>query len=85
MQIDLAGVAVSLGAACASGAARASPTLVAMHVPENRVRSSIRFSLGAGTTEAEIDETIIRIVKVVEGIMETQGGKDNNPELGQQP
>jgi cysteine desulfurase len=66
MQLDLSGVAASLGSACASGSTRLSPTLVAMHVPDERLRSSVRFSLGAGTTAAEIDEAIGRIVKVVD-------------------
>jgi cysteine desulfurase len=65
MQLDLAGVAVSLGSACASGATAPSPTLVAMGAPADRLRSSIRLSLGANTTEAEIDEAVRRIVAVV--------------------
>ena len=47
MQLDLAGIAVSLGSACASGSTRLSPTLLAMRVPDDRLRSSVRFSLGA--------------------------------------
>ena len=65
MQLDLAGVCASLGSACASGSTRPSPTLVAMRVPDDRLRSSVRFSLGATTTEAEIDEAVARIVGVV--------------------
>src|SRR5204862_2079511 len=65
MQLDLAGVAASLGSACASGSTRPSPTLVAMRVPDDRLRSSVRFSLGAGTTEAEIEDALPRIVAVV--------------------
>ncbi len=68
MQLDLAGIAVSLGSACASGSTRLSPTLVAMRVPDDWLRSSVRFSLGASTTETDIEETICRIVKVVERI-----------------
>jgi len=68
MQLDLAGVAVSLGSACASGSTRLSPTLVAMRVPDDRLRSSVRFSLGVSTTETDIEETIYRIVQVVERI-----------------
>jgi cysteine desulfurase len=79
MQLDLAGVAASLGAACASGSRRASPTLVAMQVPDNRIRSSIRFSFGAETTEEEIDEAIARIVDIVEGGDAARGTQD---ELG---
>ncbi|MFO0889607.1 MAG: cysteine desulfurase family protein [Isosphaeraceae bacterium] len=69
MQLDLVGVAVSLGAACASGSMRASPTLVAMRVPDDRLRSSVRFSLGATTTEEEIEEAIRRIVGAVHQLL----------------
>jgi cysteine desulfurase len=65
MQLDLAGIAASLGSACASGSTRLSPTLLAMRVPNNRLRSSVRFSLGANTTRADIEEGIARIVTVV--------------------
>jgi cysteine desulfurase len=65
MQLDLAGIAASLGSACASGSTRPSPTLMAMRVPNDRLRSSVRFSFGATTTEAEIDEAIGRIAEVV--------------------
>jgi cysteine desulfurase len=65
MGLDLAGVSVSLGAACASGATTASPILAAMGVPADRLRSSIRVSFGAMTTGAEIDEALRRIVAVV--------------------
>jgi cysteine desulfurase len=65
MQLDLAGVCASLGSACASGSTRPSPTLVAMRVPDDRLRSSLRLSLGADTTEAEVDEAVARIAGVV--------------------
>ncbi len=68
MQLDLAGVAASLGSACASGSTRPSPTLVAMRVPDDRLRSSVRFSLGATTTPAEVEEALIRIIAAVERI-----------------
>ena len=72
MQLDLAGIAVSLGAACASGSTRPSSTLVAMRVPGERLRSSVRFSLGATTTEMEIDETIARVVDIVQRVTATE-------------
>jgi cysteine desulfurase len=65
MQLDLVGIAASLGAACASGSTRPSPTLMSMRVPDDRLRSSVRFSLGASTTDDEIDEAISRITDVV--------------------
>jgi cysteine desulfurase len=79
MQLDLAGVAVSLGSACASGASEPSPTLLAMRVPDARLRSSVRFSLGASTDEAEIDEALARVVAVVERITEAGGPTFEEP------
>jgi cysteine desulfurase len=69
MQLDLAGIAVSLGAACASGSTRPSPTLVAMRVSDDCLRSSVRFSLGATTTETEIEQAIKRVVQVAQSLM----------------
>ena len=68
MGFDLAGVAASLGSACAGGATRPSPTLVAMGLPRHLLRSSVRFSLGAFTTEAEVEEAAQRVSAVVERI-----------------
>ena len=65
MHLDLVGIAASLGSACASGSMRPSPTLVAMNVPDDCLRSSIRFSLGAMTTAAEIDDAVGRITEVI--------------------
>jgi cysteine desulfurase len=59
------GIACSLGSACSSGANDFSPTLLAMGLPKEIVGSSLRFSLGATTTEAEIDEAVRRILLVV--------------------
>jgi len=71
MQLDLAGVAASLGSACASGSTQPSPSLIAMRVPADRLRSSVRFSLGASTTAAQIDDALARIVAVVGRITPT--------------
>jgi cysteine desulfurase len=68
MQLDLAGIAASLGSACASGSTRPSPTLMAMRVPDDRLRSSVRFSLGAATTEDEIEEAIARVIRVARSL-----------------
>ncbi|MDH4121664.1 MAG: cysteine desulfurase [Deltaproteobacteria bacterium] len=50
IRLDLAGVAVSTGSACQSGAAHASHVLEAMGLPEARREAAIRISLGHGTT-----------------------------------
>ena len=64
MALDLAGVAASTGSACASGSSEPSPTLLAMGLPEEQISSSVRFSLGATTTAAEIDDAARRILNV---------------------
>ena len=64
MALDTAGVACSVGSACSSGSTELSPTLRAMDLPSELVRSSLRFSLGSTTTEAQIDEAIRRILHV---------------------
>ncbi len=65
LALDTAGVACSVGSACSSGSTELSPTLRAMGLPQDIVASSLRFSLGGTTTEAEIDEAVRRIVAVV--------------------
>ncbi len=72
LALDLAGVACSVGAACASGSSELSPTLRAMGLPNDLVASSLRFSLGATTTAAEVDEAARRIGRVCR---ELRGGR----------
>jgi cysteine desulfurase len=62
MALDLAGVACSTGSACASGSSEPSRTLVAMDCDPDVLAASVRFSLGATTTDAEIDEAAERIL-----------------------
>ena len=65
LALDTVGVACSVGSACSSGSTELSPTLLAMGLSDDIVAGSLRFSLGATTTEAEIDEAIRRILRVV--------------------
>lgn len=53
--LDLNGVEVSMGSACAAGAVEPSHVLLAMGRSVAQARSSLRLSLGWATTEAEID------------------------------
>jgi cysteine desulfurase len=55
MALDLAGVAVSTGAACAAGGVEPSHVLRAMGFPPERVQSSLRLSVGRSTRESDID------------------------------
>jgi cysteine desulfurase len=54
MSLDLRGIAVSAGSACASGSVKPSEVLLAMgRSPEDAI-SSLRFSLGFGNTAREM-------------------------------
>lgn len=55
IRFDLAGIAVSAGAACSSGKVGASAVLAAMGLPADVARSAIRVSLGWTTTERDVD------------------------------
>jgi cysteine desulfurase len=66
MALDLAGVAVSTGAACAAGAVEPSHVLRAMGLPLERVQASLRFSLGRGTTAEHVDAVAKLVAEAVE-------------------
>lgn len=63
----LDGVAASTGAACHSGRVELSPVLAAMGVPLEIGMGAIRFSVGRGTTDAEIDDVVDRLRGVLRG------------------
>ncbi len=66
--LDLAGIAVSTGAACAAGSPEPSHVLKAMGLSRDRVNGSIRFSLGRGTTTEEVDRAVAAVNAAVEGL-----------------
>lgn len=63
--LDMAGIAVSHGSACSSGALEPSRTLVSMGLPPPIARSAIRFSLSRNTTLDEIYRTIEIVSEIV--------------------
>ncbi len=63
--LDAQGVQCSTGSACSAGIAQPSHVLIAMGMAPKIARSSIRFSIGPSTTEAEIDRAISVIGEVV--------------------
>ncbi len=63
--LDRAGVAVSAGAACSSGAVEASHVLAAMGYDRVGSSSGIRFSLGWATTGAEVDRALVAVPAAV--------------------
>lgn len=64
--LDLEGIAVSTGSACSSGTLEPSHVLKAMGLPPHRTQNSIRFSLGAANTAAEVE----RVIGVLPGIVD---------------
>jgi len=55
VQFDLAGIAVSAGSACASGAMKGSAVLVAMQVAPDIAGATLRISFGPHTKEADVE------------------------------
>ena len=64
--LDLEGIAVSTGSACSSGTLEPSHVLKAMGLPPHRTQNSIRFSLGASNTAAEVQRVIAVLPAVVD-------------------
>ncbi len=70
ISLDLKGLAVSGGSACASGASEPSHVLTAMHVPAERARASLRFSLSKLTTADDIAYAIETVPQAVSKLRE---------------
>src|SRR5947199_2378840 len=64
--LDLKGVCASSGSACMVGSVSASHVLLAMGLPMERARSTVRLSLGKNTTADEIAATGKIIGEIVE-------------------
>jgi len=66
MLLDARGVECSTGSACSAGVARPSHVLLATGADPDRARSSLRFSLGHTSTDADVDAVLDVIGPVVE-------------------
>jgi cysteine desulfurase len=66
MLLDARGVECSTGSACSAGVARPSHVLLAVGADPERARSSLRFSLGRTSTDADVDAVLEVIGAVVE-------------------
>jgi len=73
MSLDLEGIAASSGSACSSGAVAPSHVLTAMGIPPELAGPSVRFSLGWGTTDAEIDRVLAVFPAIVERVRALAG------------
>ncbi len=77
--LDLAGIAVSTGAACTSGSIAPSAVLLALGEPAARAREAVRFSLGRTTTRAQIDE-VLRVLPAI--VARARGDSQRRPREG---
>ncbi len=66
LYLDLAGIAVSTGSACAAGDIKPSHVLMATSGDAEVAHSSIRFSLGPNTTRADLDRVMQVLPKIIE-------------------
>jgi cysteine desulfurase len=66
--LDLEGIAVATGAACHAGSTEPSHVLSAMGLPRALGTSALRFSLGPGIGEAEIERVLAVLPKLVERV-----------------
>ena len=64
-EMNFAGIAISSGSACSSGAIEPSPILMEMGYSEIEARNSIRLTLGKSTTEADIDWTALVMHQII--------------------
>lgn len=64
LALDREGIEVGTGSACTTGQTTPSHVLLAMGVPPREARSSIRFSLGRGNTEKDIDDTLAALIRL---------------------
>jgi cysteine desulfurase len=68
VMLDMADIAVSTGSACSSGATEASYVLTAMNLDPLCSRGALRFSLGYGNTEEDVDYCLEILPPIVEKI-----------------
>jgi cysteine desulfurase len=64
--LDLEGVCAAAGSSCASGAAEPSHVLLAMGLTRDDARAAVRFSLGATSTDADVDHALAVVPRAVE-------------------
>ena len=72
--LDLKGVAASTGSACSSGSLEPSHVLIAMGLPDEWLQGAVRFSLGAGTTPAEVDAVLHMLPPIVARLRQHTSG-----------
>ncbi|MDR3256921.1 MAG: cysteine desulfurase [Endomicrobium sp.] len=68
LMLDIKGIAVSTGSACASGSSGPSHVLSAMGVDSVAAQGAIRFSFGCHNTQKDVDYVLEVLPKVVDSL-----------------
>ncbi|MFH1854549.1 MAG: aminotransferase class V-fold PLP-dependent enzyme [Candidatus Omnitrophota bacterium] len=68
LYLDLEGIAVSTGSACASGSLDPSHVLLAIGLPAEKAHGSIRISMGRDNTEKEVDYVVEKLTNVIKKV-----------------
>jgi cysteine desulfurase len=77
--LDLEGIAISTGSACASGSLEPSHVLIAMGLRPEIVQGSLRFSLCYHNTEQEIDKALQKLESVIQRLRKLAKGRLAHP------
>ncbi len=79
LYLDMEGIAVSTGSACASGSLDPSHVLMATGIAQEKAHGSIRMSMGRDTTVSEVEYVIKKLTQVIKRVREissvSTGGK----------
>jgi cysteine desulfurase len=71
MNLDLEGIAISAGSACASGTVKASKVLLQIGASEKLASEAVRISLGKIHSNNDVDYTIKKITKLISRLQNT--------------
>ena len=65
IQLDEAGIQAAAGSACSASSETPSHVLKAIGLSDDEARSSLRFTMGRGTTQEQIDRTVDTLASLV--------------------
>jgi cysteine desulfurase len=68
LALDAVGICVSTGSACAAGSVEPSHVLTAMGLSPRQARGSLRFSLGADSTNSDVDAVLSHLPRIIDRV-----------------
>jgi cysteine desulfurase len=80
MLLDQVGICASSGSACTTGSLDPSHVLTAMGLTPMRARGCVRFSLGVGTTEAEVDYLLQHLPPIIQRLRDISPLNPSHPD-----